>query len=129
MSGVTLADYPELHGVDLSSAYLHVIREPNASQDWRWASEQKGSFSDALQDATRLDTSHNNGQVWKSATTIAVLLDTCVKFSTLDHIPNSYLFMGVLDELRRRPGLLDRSLGKEWTFPVVMDRRRPPVPS
>lgn len=81
MSGVTLADYLRLHKVDLSSTYLHVIREPNASRDWRWASEQNGSLTDALQDATQFDTSHNGAHVWKSATTIAVLLDTCVKFN------------------------------------------------
>ncbi len=52
MKGITLAEYLELRGVDLQRTYLHVVREPNASRDWRWASEQTRPLTDALQDAT-----------------------------------------------------------------------------
>jgi hypothetical protein len=117
MRRVTLADYLALHNVDLNSTYLHVIRDPIASQDWQWASEQKRPLGEALLDATRLDTSHNVAKVWKSATTIAVLLDTRVKFSTLNHIPNSYLFMGVLKDIKRRPGIPNDDPGRRWTLP------------
>ncbi len=105
MNGISLGEYLELRGVDLRKTYLHVVREPNASRDWRWATEQDCPLTEALQDATRFDTCHNNAATWTSAETIAVLLDTNVKFSTLDYVRNSYLFMGVLQKLRRRPGV------------------------
>ncbi len=117
MRRVTLADYLTLHNVNLNNTYLHVIRDPIASQDWQWASEQNRPLTEALLDATRLDTAHNVAKVWKSAETIAVLLDTRVKFSTLNHIPSSYLFMGVLSDINRRSGIPNDDPGKRWTLP------------
>ncbi len=38
--GISLADYLELRGVSLRNTYLHVIRDPNASEDWQWALDQ-----------------------------------------------------------------------------------------
>jgi len=117
VKGITLADYLELRGVDLRNTYLHVVREPNASRDWQWSAEQDCTLADALLDATRLDTCHNNAATWRSAETIAVLLDTNVKFSTLDHVRNSYLFMGVLENLGRRPGIPNHD-GGAFTSPA-----------
>ena len=103
MSEVTLDEFLTLRGVDVSNAYLHIIREPNATRDWRLARNEPDAVA-ALFDVALADTAHNNASAWRGDRPIAVLIDTGVAASGMDHIEGAYLLLGVLEVVGRREG-------------------------
>jgi len=108
--------------INLSETYIHVIREPNASRDWKWVAEQvaegAGSLNDLILEAALFDTCHNKADVWKKAKNVAVLLDCHVPNSPYRHLSGQYLFLGVLHELVRLEGFGNDVSGLTWLEPA-----------
>jgi hypothetical protein len=119
MADITLEEFLTLRGVDVANSLLHVIREPNASRDWKLvsgsANRDEALFAVALADtAHNAEVLKNGGVLWPTSKAIVVLIDTGVAASGMDHIEGAYLLLGVLEVLGRKSGY---SASESGSFP------------
>ena len=72
MSEVTLQQYLEAFGLDLSTTKLHIIREPSASKCWEQSQIDENSD---IENIAKIETACNPKSHWINTSHIAVLLD------------------------------------------------------